>query len=460
MGKQLLIDTLSHKKTERAPWVPFSGVHAGTLLGYTATEFLTDSDKLYSAVKEAFRLYNPDGLPVIFDLQVEAEILGCKLMWADDCPPSVANHPLAGDELEIPCSCKLPTEKSGRIPLIVKAMRRLKTDIGDKTALYGLICGPFTLASHLRGSDIFMDMVEEEDYVRELLAFCTDAAMRMADFYTAAGMDVIAVVDPLVSQISPDHFDKFLSEPFTALFDYIRSKGTLSSFFVCGNATRQIERMCKTGPDGISVDENVAVVPAKEITDRYNITLGGNIPLTTTMLHGTQQDNMKYVVDMLDSLTKGNFIVSPGCDIPYHTPVENVVAAAEAARETDKVRNMIANYTPATLDIPVELPDYANLKRPFIEVFTLDSKTCAACTYLMAAANDAKAHFGDKIDVVEYKYTIKENIARTAKMGIKNLPTMCLNGEIVWVSIIPNRHELFAAIEEKLTSLQTKCETE
>jgi uroporphyrinogen decarboxylase len=450
MSRQLLIDTLSHKQTERAPWVPFSGVHAGALLGYTATEILTDSDKLYNAVKEAFRLYSPDGLPVIFDLQVEAEILGCRLAWADDCPPSVATHPLEGDEHDIPCPCKLPTAHSGRIPMIIKTMRRLKEDIGEKTALYGLICGPFTLASHLRGSDIFMDMVEEEDYVRELLAFCTDCAMRMTDLYIGAGMDVIAVVDPLVSQISPQHFTEFLDEPFTALFDYIRSKGALSSFFVCGNATRQIENMCKTGPDGISVDENVNIAAAKEITDRYNIALGGNIPLTTTMLHGTQQDNMKYVVDMLDSVSKGNFIVSPGCDMPYHTPVENAVAAAEAARHPEKAREMIANYTPATLDIPVELPDYKNLSRPLVEVFTLDSETCAACTYMMAAANEAKEHFGDGIDVVEYKYTIKENIARTAKMGIKNLPTMCINGEISWVSIIPNRNELFAAIQAKM----------
>ncbi|MDD4773340.1 MAG: uroporphyrinogen decarboxylase family protein [Eubacteriales bacterium] len=454
MGRQLLIDTMKHKKTERAPWVPFSGVHAGMLLGYTATEVLTDADKLYDSVMETFRLYSPDGLPVIFDLQVEAEILGCKLMWSDDCPPSVADHPLEGKEPEIPCSCKLPTEESGRIPVILNAMRRLKTEIGEKTALYGLICGPFTLASHLRGSDIFMDMVEEEEYVTELLDFCADAAIRMIDFYIDAGMDVIAVVDPLVSQISPGHFEEFLTEPFKALFDYIRSKGALSSFFVCGNATRQIENMCKTGPDGISVDENVAIKPAKEISDRYNIAMGGNIPLTTTMLHGTQQDNMKYIIDMLDELTPGNFIVSPGCDMPYHTPVENAVAAASAARNPDEARKMIANYTPAVLNIPVDLPDYTALERPLIEVFTIDSETCAACTYMMEAALDAKRHFGDDIDVIEYKYTIKENIARTAKMGIKNLPTMCVNGEIVWISIIPNRQQLFDRIQKELNKTE------
>ena len=45
------------------------------------------------------------------------------------------------------------------------------------------------------------------------------------------------------------------------------------------------------------------------------------------MLHGNQQDNMKAVVDEIDSVdhTK-NFIVSPGCDMPFDTPIENTIA--------------------------------------------------------------------------------------------------------------------------------------
>ena len=39
--------------------------------------------------------------------------------------------------------------------------------------------------------------------------------------------------------------------------------------------------MCQTNPDSISVDENVNLLAAKAITDRYNIALGGNIPLTS-----------------------------------------------------------------------------------------------------------------------------------------------------------------------------------
>lgn len=448
--KDLLLDTLKHKKTDKVPWVPFAGVHAGTLAGYDATEVLTDGDKLFNSLMEVNKLYRPCGQPVVFDLQLEAEILGCQLVWTKDGPPSVSSHPLE-DNPAVPCRCTLPTADDGRLPMILDVMRRMKTAVGDTTALYGLICGPFTLASHLRGNDIFMDMFDDEEFVHNLLDFCVDVGIRMTELYTDAGMDIIAVVDPLVSQVSAAHFEEFLSKPFTKLFNFIREKGRMSSFFVCGDATRNIEVMCKTGPDSVFVDENVNILDAKSITDRYNIALGGNIPLTSIMLHGTQQDNMKYVVDMLDSLPDtGNFIVAPGCDMPFAVPVENAVAVAQAVWQTGEVREMLKNYVAVEDDIDIELPDYDMLVKPLIEVFTLDSATCAACTYMMGAVNVAKERYKDAIDVVEYKYTLKENIARCKKMGIQHLPSLYINGQLKFSSLIPRREELEAAIDEAL----------
>ncbi|MZQ97493.1 MAG: uroporphyrinogen decarboxylase [Acidaminobacter sp.] len=448
MGKELIFKALRHEALTEVPWVPFAGVHAGQIKGYTAEEMLRNADYIVESLMEVNKLYMPDGLPVIFDLQVEAEILGCELLWAKDNPPSVRTHPLA-DTREMPCACKLPTADSGRVPMILDAMRKTKKEIGDEVALYGLVCGPFTLASHLRGSNIFMDMVMDEDYVRELLAFCTMAACRMSELYIEAGMDVIAVVDPLVSQVSPDHIDNLLADGFRTIFDYIRAKGAFSCFFVCGNATKQMEAMCKTGPDGISIDENVDLAKAKEVTDLYNIAIGGNIPLTTTMLHGTQQDNIKSVIDLLDSVTdKRNFILSPGCDMPYATPVENTIACAQAAKHPESSRELIKNYESSFEDIEVDIPDYEHSDKVIIELFLLDPDQCAACTYMLNSVADAYEEIKNISEYRVYKYFIKEDIARTRKMGIKNLPSICINGELKWISIIPNREELIAVVKD------------
>ncbi len=67
---------MHHEKMPRVPWVPFAGVHAGKLLGYSAREVLTDADKLVDALLAVNRTYDPDGQPVVLDLQVEAETWG------------------------------------------------------------------------------------------------------------------------------------------------------------------------------------------------------------------------------------------------------------------------------------------------------------------------------------------------------------------------------------------------
>jgi len=77
-GKERIFSSLRHETPDTVPWVPFAGVHAGKLKGYNATEVLTDSKKLLDALLEVNRLYDPDGQPVMFDLQIEAEI---RALW-------------------------------------------------------------------------------------------------------------------------------------------------------------------------------------------------------------------------------------------------------------------------------------------------------------------------------------------------------------------------------------------
>ena len=65
---------------------------------------------------------------------------------------------------------------------------------------------------------------------------------------------------------------------------------------------------------------------------------------------------------------------------------------------------------------------------------------------MMGAANEAKKTFGDAIDMVEYKFTLKENIARCKKMGVPNLPSMYINGELKFRSLVPSKEEMEGAI--------------
>lgn len=445
--KDILLDVLRHKKSHHVPWVPFAGSHAGKLKNYSAIEIFKDESKLLECLLEVNKQYQPNGQPVFFDLQIEAEILGCGLKWHEKGPPSISNHPFENNDT-IPNY--IPKESDGRIPFVLNVMKKFKEKVGDSTALFGLFCGPLTLAAHLRGTKLFIDLLRNKDYALKLINYTSEIGKRMAEYYSNAGMDILAVVDPVVSQISPRVFKQYLLEPFSHIFKKIKESNKFSSFFVCGDATNNLDLMCQSGPDSIFVDENVDMANAKKILKPYKIILGGNIPLTTVLLYGTQQDNMKYVVDLMDNIGTEDLIIAPGCDMPYDIPIDNVIGVIQAIKEPILVRNAIKNYEKADMNINIELPDYKHLKKPLIEVFTLDSDICAACGYMRDAGLQAKDHFGETIDFREYKIITQENIARMKKMKIEHLPSLLINGELCYSSIIPNKEELIKKIEKML----------
>ena len=179
------------------------------------------------------------------------------------------------------------------------------------------------------------------------------------------------------------------------------------------------------GPDGVSVDENVNLPKAKEVTDKYNITIGGNIPLTTTMLHGNQEDNMKGVIDLIDSLDHHNLIVSPGCDMPYDTPIENTIACAQAVKSPDSTRELIKNYETFIDDSNVEIPDYKNRDKVLIECFLLDPEQCAACTYTVSYTHLITGLFQERGAGCRDRTAAKNITKFSKKVYIPNLGKTC-----------------------------------
>jgi len=442
-SRELVLGALKNEEVTRAPWVPFVGCHGASLIGVNCEEYFKSVDNMVNGVTKAFEIYRPDGLPALFDLQVEAEAMGCKLQYSKSNPPAVISHPLE-DGIELK-DLKVPTESDGRFPIVLEATRKICSTLGEKIAIYGLITGPFTLALHLKGTDIFYEMMDEPEKIKELMSFCLQVCKNTARMYMEAGVDVIAVVDPMVSQISPENFEEFVAPYITTLFKYIKENEKLSSYFVCGNATRNIEPMCKCKPDSISIDENVPLDFAKGICSKYGVSLGGNIKLTVTMLFGTPTDNINDAKNCLQIGGTKGYILSPGCDLPFNTPVENVKAV------TSVVYGEVSEFLGAEgslADIKVELPDYKNETKVILDIITLDSASCAPCQYMVEAVKAAVVGLEDKVEWTEYKVKEKESVVRMIKLGVQNIPTICIDGEIKYVSLIPAVEELRRAILE------------
>lgn len=333
-GNKRLLNFLNREESDRSPWVPLAGVHFGKLCGYSAYQVLTEPDKFLESIVAAAQHYQPDGLPVGFDIQIEAEILGCDLTWSEDTPPSVKTHPLKNLN-QIPQ--KLPEAEEGRLPIMLDVMKKTKARAGREIALFGLITGPLTLAFHLRGNPLFFDIIDHPGQLQNLLRYTTQVAERMAELYIDAGMDIIGVIEPVASQISPGSFQTYLLEHYQGLFQTLHSLDAVSMLHICGDATQIIDLMCQTGTQIISLDEYVDLPEIQPVTDKYGVFLQGNIPVNTHLYQGTPEDVQNYVDHLLASLPNPkNLILSPGCDLPWATPVENVLAVLQTIHDLEK----------------------------------------------------------------------------------------------------------------------------
>ena len=445
-GKELLFSALRKEKTPRPAWVPFVGIHGGQIIGVSADDYLQSSELIVKGLKKAIELYKPDGIPIVFDLQIEAEILSCELRWSKESPPSVVSHPLSqGDLADIP---KFDVTK-GRFPIILDALKTVKKDVGDSIAYYGLITGPFTLALHLLGNNLFLEMFDHEDHVKEVLSFCAEVGIEAAQAYLDAGADVIGIVDPMTSQISSKHFENFVSPFINRIFDSVREKGAFSSLFVCGDASRNLEVMAQTCCDNISIDENISLEKLKELGDKYNKSIGGNLKLTVALLLGTEDDCKLDAIRCINAVggSKG-FVLSPGCDIPWGVPEKNLQAVA--AMLLDNYQREVAERTLKAGEQDkfedIHLPDYQNDKNVYVDIITLDSTSCAPCQYMLEAAEQAVQAIGEHVIVREHKIKTRQGLGVMMKLGIRNIPTICIDGHARFISMLPDQNVLSDAI--------------
>ena len=446
-GLELIKKAFALETVERVPWVPFVGVHGGFLTGVDAETYLKSADEIVKGISKSIEEYNPDGVPVVFDLQIEAEILGCKLQWAPHNPPAVVTHPLAnGVSL---ADLKVPTITDGRIPVAIESTKILRAKYPD-IALYGLITGPFTLALHLMGTDIFMKLFEAPDEVNEVMEFCTEVGNKMAEYLIDAGCDIIAVVDPMTSQIDPMSFEKFVTPYVSEIFDTVRDAGKLSSFFVCGHAQQNIESMCNCKPDNVSIDENIPLDFVKEIALKKEISFGGNMKLTTVLLMGDEDDCRENAIENMDMAGKRGFLLAPGCDLPMDTPPANLKAVSELVH--DEYKQEVARALEkkeSTLEI-FNMKDYGQSDKVIVDIITLDSESCAPCQYMVEAVKQVAPQFDGVVEWREHAIKKMEAVSFMSSLMVKNIPTICIDGKIAFVSQIPPKTELIAAIQKRI----------
>lgn len=298
MAKQMLIDAYRGKRTAKAPWVPYAGVHCAFLINEPADKMLKDPALLAKGVVNAAKRYKADGVPLLFDLSVEANSVGCDLKWWGDNVPSVTNHPCSS-QTPAQAGLKMPTKESGRWPVIFEAAKIAKPQLDElDCVMMGLFCGPLTLASHLAGVRIFTDVYKHKDFAHEVLKYAGEVGAVAAKFYADMGCDIVAIVDPVASQIKSATFKEFVAPNCQAAIKAIHDAGKTSSFFICGDATKVMEDVCKIGTHGFAIDEQLNLVFIRDLARKYGVGFGGNLKLTLALSLGLLSSREDAIVSL------------------------------------------------------------------------------------------------------------------------------------------------------------------
>jgi hypothetical protein len=91
-----------------------------------------------------------------------------------------------------------------------------------------------------------------------------------------------------------------------------------------------------------------------------------------------------------------------------------------------------------------------------IDVLTLDSVQCAACGYMMESIAALPSDVQEMIEYKEWSIKNKDSVGKFIELKGRVLPTICIERDLVFESIIPQYEELIDEMAKRAPSEKMK----
>lgn len=303
--------------------------------GRRISEFNVDPKALAGSAVATYRRFGLDSAKVFTDLFILSEAMGATVKFPDDDTPDLL-RPAITDITQIETLRPVDPYKDGRLPVHLEAMEILYDAIGSEVPCSSLVVGPFTSAFFLIGVEKLVKlMIHDPETVHKLCEISLQSCMNFADAIVAKGLTP-GIAEPMSSctVVSPKHFREF-AKPYIARFvAHIKSKGRPVSIHICGKTDAIFQDLADIGIDFFSIDN---VVDLKKCVNEvgHRMKIGGNVDPSTIMYLGKPSEVRKKTLECIQSgfeSPKG-FMVMPGCGLPVETPLVNIDAMMDTARE-------------------------------------------------------------------------------------------------------------------------------
>jgi MtaA/CmuA family methyltransferase len=317
-----VFNRLEGKPVDKIPNLNIIMSFAAKYINVKYSKYVKDYTYLVDANIKCCNDFGIDMLSAISDSCRELSDFGAEIIYPDDEAPVCKNNLLKThkDIKKLKVNDPLSSE---RMYDRLKAIRMYNEKVMGHYPVLGWIEGAFAEAVSLRGmNNIMIDLIDEPEFVFELLDICTEQAIIFAKEQIDAGAHIIGIGDAAASLIGPESYDRFVLPKEQEIIHSIHERGSKAKLHICGNIGTILDQVILSGADMIDIDWMVDFKKAVK-TFGNNAAACGNFDPVKIMLNGNVQDIDKAVKECVEIGTDNTFIAA-GCEIPRNTPLKNM----------------------------------------------------------------------------------------------------------------------------------------
>lgn len=301
------------------------------ITGTTVLKAVTDGQAHADAICALNEKFPAAAVTAIMDLTVEAEAFGAQVLFTENDIPNITERLVS--DLESVQALEVPGLDAGRVQEYLKANRITAGRITDKP-VYGGCIGPFSLAGRLFDmTELMMAIYLEPDTVTLLLEKCTEFILKYVRAMKETGISGVIMAEPAAGLISNDDCNAYSTAYVKQIVDAVQDDSFMVILHNCGNTGHCTDAMVRSGAKGLHFGNRADMVEALRECPA-GLMVMGNIDPVGVMQQASPEKVKAETLALLEATASwDNFVLSTGCDVPPHTPFENIAAFYEALEE-------------------------------------------------------------------------------------------------------------------------------
>jgi len=337
--KERIVAFSKGEEIDRIICVPDMGVTMAPFIGVTARDYYHSAQLMADLEIALFKRLRHDGVSISTSLRGVAEAMGAKVGYPE-YGISYLIEPAINSIDQIESLKVVDPLKDGNLPTLLEAIRLTRDALMDKVDVGAAMSGPFSVAASVVGTENLLKwMIKYPKKVHTLMDIVAESNNRYIEEVAKLGVS-IGFADPVssTSLISPKQFREFSLPALKKNINKIKEKtGGAPGIHICGKSKELWEDVVNAGISNFSIDNVEDLEEAKNIMGN-RVVITGNVPPVDVVYRGNKEAIFESVKECIKKGydSKKGYILSTGCQIPMHTPIENIEMFMEAGKTYGK----------------------------------------------------------------------------------------------------------------------------